>query len=370
MPRSLTSLPFLLVLCGCELVGAPSPVGGPGDLSDAAEPPVASSAPAVCAPVLALECGQNATGDTADWNSGATQVMAHYPVGVGTFDGPEVVYSFTAPASGEVRVSLVDPEPMAVDHDLFLLEEVCEPDHAVETGFNSMPFAAMAGQTYFLVVDGYDGAAGAFEISLSCEADAALEAPDPPLADVPCDAFHSSESESAPIQTTGASLPPSVADASWALPTTWTNWVDFNGEPGHGAQHEGIDWIHADPSLPVIDVHAASDGVIAYVRSGCPESSRFGHNDSHRECGGGWGNHVVVDHGEGVFTRYAHLAEDDIEVTVGETVSIGRRIGGMGNSGRSEERHLHFELGTSEEPLDPCSAAQRFDAVYPSGALF
>jgi len=359
-----------LLLTGCEL-SSPAPAGGPtGSLSGGSGHTAPSTAPAVCAPVFVLECGQHASGDTADWNSGATHVMANYPMGVGTFDGPEVVYSFRAPADGAVTLRLVDPEPMETDHDVFVLEEVCAPDHTVANGFNATTFDARAGQTYFLVVDGYDGAAGEFEVAVECANPAPPVEPPDDAVEPPCAEFHSDASESAPIQTTGAALPASVTSRSWTTPTSWTSWVDFNGVPGHDATHEGIDWIHADPAVSTVDVRAASAGTVVYVRTGCPESSRFGHNDSGRECGSGWGNHVVLAHGDGLHTRYAHLAEDDIDVTVGEAVPAGARLGGMGNSGRSEERHLHFELGTTDAPFDPCAPARSFDAVYPSAGLF
>jgi len=375
------TLPFALLAlvsaAGCELPSAPAPAGGPtGGLSEGSEHTAPSTAPAVCAPVFALECGQNAVGDTADWNAGATNVMANYPMGVGTFDGPEITYSFTAPADGAVTFRLVNPAPMEIDHDVFVLEEVCAPDHNVANGYNATTFEARRGQTYFLVVDGYNGAAGGFEVAVECANPAPpVEPPtgtppgDPP-AEPPCAAFHSDESESAPIQTTGASLPASVTSRSWTTPTSWTSWVDFAGVPGHGATHEGIDWIHADPDVAVVDVRAASAGTVVYVRTGCPESSRFGHNDSARECGSGWGNHVVVAHGSGLYTRYAHLAEDDIDVEVGQGLQEGERLAGMGNSGRSEERHLHFELGASDTPFDPCAPARSFDEVFPPVTLF
>ena len=263
------TLPFALLAlvsaAGCELPSAPAPAGGPtGGLSEGSEHTAPSTAPAVCAPVFALECGQNAVGDTADWNAGATNVMANYPMGVGTFDGPEITYSFTAPADGAVTFRLVNPAPMEIDHDVFVLEEVCAPDHNVANGYNATTFEARRGQTYFLVVDGYNGAAGGFEVAVECANPAPpVEPPtgtppgDPP-AEPPCAAFHSDESESAPIQTTGASLPASVTSRSWTTPTSWTSWVDFAGVPGHGATHEGIDWIHADPDVAVVDVRAAS----------------------------------------------------------------------------------------------------------------
>ena len=110
-------------------------------------------------------------------------------------------------------------------------------------------------------------------------------------------------------------------------------------------------------------------GTVAYVRTGCPESSRFGHNDALRECGSGWGNHVIVDHGGGLFTRYAHLAADDVDVVVGDAVQAGQRLAGMGNSGRSEDRHMHLEVGSATEPFDPCAPARSFDVVHDPAPL-
>ena len=368
MTRTIALL-LLFVGAGCELPTT-APGGGSAHLSDGDSVHTPAVPPAVCAPVFDIGCGENLVGDTADWNSGATSVMKHYSQGVGTFDGPELVYRFVAPADGEVRLRLVDPAPMEIDHDLFVLEEVCAPDHTVGAGFNAVPFDVRQGQTYFLVVDGYDGAAGAFEVAVECANPAPPAGAPADGAEPPCDAFDSSESESAPIQTAGAPLPASVASHTWTAPTTWTTWVDFDGVPGHNAAHEGIDWIHAAESVPVVDVRAAAGGTVAYVRTGCPESSRFGHNDAIRECGSGWGNHVVIDHGDGLFTRYGHLAADDVPVVVGQSVGGGERIAGMGNSGRSEQRHLHFELGTLGVPFDPCGPTRSFDRVYPPGSLF
>lgn len=368
MPRILALLLLLTATSGCEIVEAPA-AGASTPFSGGDSAPTEALLPEVCAPVQALSCGDVAASDTSDWNSGATQVMDHYADVVGRFDGPEVVYSFTASTDGEVELGLVDPTPMEVDHDIFVLEEVCAPDHTLTSGFNTVSFDARQGETYFLVVDGYDGDAGAFEIEVRCPE--APSAPTPPPIDEPdCEGFHSDESESAPVQTTGGTLPSSVTNHTWTQPASSTSWVDFDGTTGQNADHEGIDWIHADETIPVVDVRAAAGGAVAYVRTGCPESARFGHNDEARECGSGWGNHVIIDHGEGLFTRYGHLAPDDVVVVVGQEVATGERIAGMGNTGRSEQRHLHFELGTTSEAFDPCAPTRSFDLVFPPGALF
>lgn len=65
----------------------------------------------------------------------------------------------------------------------------------------------------------------------------------------------------------------------------------------------------------------------------------------------GYGNVVYVDHGNGLSTRYGHLSE--IDVTVGETVAQGQRIGLVGSTGRSTGPHLHYEVRINNQPVDP-----------------
>jgi murein DD-endopeptidase MepM/ murein hydrolase activator NlpD len=66
----------------------------------------------------------------------------------------------------------------------------------------------------------------------------------------------------------------------------------------------------------------------------------------------GYGNHIVIDHGNGYMTLYAHLSL--IQVQVGQTISRGSVIGQMGSTGHSTGTHLHFEIrhgGVQEDPL-------------------
>lgn len=57
-----------------------------------------------------------------------------------------------------------------------------------------------------------------------------------------------------------------------------------------------------------------------------------------------FGNHVVLDLGDGVYAAYAHFKQGSIEVEAGERVAVGQRIGLCGNSGNTSEPHLHFQL--------------------------
>lgn len=92
--------------------------------------------------------------------------------------------------------------------------------------------------------------------------------------------------------------------------------------------HKGIDLYNPLP----VQVYAGGDGLVR----------RKLYRDD-------YGNMVVIDHGGGVFTRYAHLQEFAPGLEVGGTVSAGDALGIMGNTaGYSIPRHLHYEVLTGE----------------------
>ena len=68
---------------------------------------------------------------------------------------------------------------------------------------------------------------------------------------------------------------------------------------------------------------------------------------------GGYGNYVLIDHGNGFTTLYAHLSS--IFVRAGENVSRGEQIGSVGNTGNSTGPHLHFEVRYQGAPQNPFS---------------
>ena len=65
----------------------------------------------------------------------------------------------------------------------------------------------------------------------------------------------------------------------------------------------------------------------------------------------GYGNYVIVAHGAGIMTLYAHLYE--VDAKVGDRVMRGQRIGLEGSSGLSTGPHLHFELRVNDQVTDP-----------------
>jgi len=100
--------------------------------------------------------------------------------------------------------------------------------------------------------------------------------------------------------------------------------------PGRYEFHEGID-IAAPLGTPV---YAAASGRVVST----------GWN-------GAYGKTIVIDHGNGLRTVYAHLLK--IEVEEGQIVKKGQRIGEVGSTGRSTGPHLHFEVRVWGVPVDP-----------------
>lgn len=83
-------------------------------------------------------------------------------------------------------------------------------------------------------------------------------------------------------------------------------------------------------------IRATKSGVVVKVYGGCSHfSASCWHND-------GYGNGVVINHGDGYYSHYAHM--ETTCVSVGQRVSQGENIGTMGSTGQSTGRHLHFAI--------------------------
>ncbi|MBS3198974.1 M23 family metallopeptidase [Turicibacter bilis] len=94
------------------------------------------------------------------------------------------------------------------------------------------------------------------------------------------------------------------------------------------------------------EIRAVMNGKVIKVVTGYASNGGYlGHP-------GGYGNQVVIQHENGIQTRYAHMI-DSIRVSVGDEVVIGQVIGQQGNSGNSSGSHLHFEWIENGTRIDP-----------------
>ncbi|MGC0371296.1 murein DD-endopeptidase MepM/ murein hydrolase activator NlpD [Microbacterium sp. SLBN-111] len=67
----------------------------------------------------------------------------------------------------------------------------------------------------------------------------------------------------------------------------------------------------------------------------------------------GYGNAVLIDHGQDVVTLYGHMQWGSLRVTRGQQITAGTPLGAEGNTGKSFGCHLHFEVRIGGNPTDP-----------------
>ncbi len=110
--------------------------------------------------------------------------------------------------------------------------------------------------------------------------------------------------------------------------------------------HHGID-IGAPLETNII---AVRDGNVVEINNDCVSYGDL-------ECGSRWGNYIIVSHGDGNYSIYAHIHENTIVVGVGDSVRQGQVIAKVGSSGKSTDPHLHFEIRVGstnkESAVDP-----------------
>ena len=95
--------------------------------------------------------------------------------------------------------------------------------------------------------------------------------------------------------------------------------------------HEGVDFTAPTGT----EVYASGNGVVTRTKR-----SR-----------GGYGRHIIVDHGYGYSTMYAHLSKS--EVRRGQKVKRGQLIGYVGSTGKSTAPHLHYEVRRNNRAVNP-----------------
>jgi Membrane proteins related to metalloendopeptidases len=127
-----------------------------------------------------------------------------------------------------------------------------------------------------------------------------------------------------------------LATATWTNPAFGPITDVFGPRPSRPAGtplfHPGVD-IGAGCGAPIV---AAAAGIV----------SSTGPN-------GGYGNWVMIDHGDGVQTVYGHIVDGGTLVHVGETVKSRQLIAEVGDTGESTGCHLHIEVRVNGSPIDP-----------------
>lgn len=136
----------------------------------------------------------------------------------------------------------------------------------------------------------------------------------------------------------GRSLFPNMSDVRSTIPSIWPVRGYITGRfgerldpfSGEGAFHPGVD-IGARYGT---GVKATGDGMVIQA-----------------ERDAGYGRSILIDHGDGISTRYAHMSK--LFVIVGEEVKRGEVIGAIGMSGRTTGPHLHYEVLIHGAPVNP-----------------
>lgn len=116
---------------------------------------------------------------------------------------------------------------------------------------------------------------------------------------------------------------------------------------GKSSNHKGID-ISGGSACYSNVIIASKSGTVTAMNDSCPTNGSYGSN-----CGGGYGNYAIIDHGDGTSTVYAHMSSGSVTIKVGDTVSQGQKIGVMGSSGSSTGCHLHFEVRVDGTKMNP-----------------
>ncbi len=124
------------------------------------------------------------------------------------------------------------------------------------------------------------------------------------------------------------------AQLKWRMPIDNVRVSSFFGALRGRRAHEGIDF-----SVPSGTPVTATDGGTVVA------------SDTHYGGDRKYGNVVVIEHASGLRSLYAHLNQRD--VSVGDVVSSGERIGLSGNTGRSTGPHLHLEAWRDKTRIDP-----------------
>jgi len=148
-------------------------------------------------------------------------------------------------------------------------------------------------------------------------------------------------------------------------PVPETSRIVFPLPEGTYTSTDSFGW-RSDPFTGEREFHSGSDLAAA---DGTPISAIADGRVTVAEFSAGWGGLIILEHtvgGERVASYYAHMWQDGIYVTAGETVTAGQHIGDVGSSGHSTGAHLHIEIrpgGQGQPPVDAVDWLAQHGAV-------
>ena len=157
----------------------------------------------------------------------------------------------------------------------------------------------------------------------------------------------SNSSSSSTTTTTPSVQVPAGGGYVWPCPGYYnltSQYEEWRGYYNHGA----IDI--ASSGIMGATVVAAASGTVVATNTGCPHNWGKSYSCG---CGGGYGNYVWINHGNGKETVYAHLTS--VAVSTGQYVSADQYLGTVGSTGHSTGAHLHFETRYNGVKYDPMS---------------
>lgn len=161
------------------------------------------------------------------------------------------------------------------------------------------------------------------------------------LADVKLEELHTEIREK---QKNGEKLEDNEPTYTFAWPVPGCYNITSGVGARWGSYHTGLDISGAHGT----EIHASETGTVIRASQTCTHD--YGKTSS-CGCGGGYGNYIIIDHGNDFITLYGHLTEVDVEV--GDEIKQGDVIGKMGSTGFSTGDHLHFEIRYQGYILNP-----------------
>ena len=117
--------------------------------------------------------------------------------------------------------------------------------------------------------------------------------------------------------------------------------------PRSSGFHKGIDFTgNPNVSSGYDYILAFDDGVVTGVCNTYSKTGKVGGT-------GDMGNYVIIDHGNGLQTLYAHMKAGSLRVSAGQKVKRGQQVGEIGSTGFSTGPHLHFEVRVNGNKVNP-----------------